>query len=296
MIYARVRIQFVSDIHLEMYKRVPFDPTHFVMPGQAEYLALCGDIGYPEDLLLEEFLRFCSRNFRIVFWVPGNHEFYSPSSQMTVQEKFTKMQSLCQKFGNILLMNEQGYNVPGTPIRIIGCPLWTHIPEESKRQAEKYMNDFRLIFKAPNQRMTVNDLNEWHAANVAWIQSEIQAAKDSGRELVVLTHHLPTQRLVHQKYEGHPLNACFATSLDPLIQYPIRAWLCGHSHTGNEARVNEVLCALNPGGYPGENETSGDPEKILTVIVKDEEAPYDFNEDTYITGQDYVDTSSSEEE
>jgi hypothetical protein len=106
---------------------------------------------------------------------------------------------------------------------------------------------------------------------------------------------LPTQHLVHEKYKGHPLNVCFATNLDFLIQYPVRAWLCGHSHTGNEVRVNNVLCALNPGGYPGEHETQLDRERILTVILKDEEWPILPN-DTYTTGEDYIDSSSSEEE
>jgi predicted phosphodiesterase len=295
MIHARVRIQFLSDIHLEMIHRGPFNPSDFVTPGQAEFLALCGDIGYPEEAILEEFLRFCSRNFRMVFYVPGNHEFYTPSHTMTIQDKFAKMDALARKFGNILILNQSGYTVPGTPLRIIGCTLWTDVPEDKRRQAEKYMNDYRIIYKAKGQRVTVDDLNQWHRSDRDWIQSEIRAAQESGLELVVLTHHLPTQRLVHQKYEDHPLNVCFATSLDSMMHFPVRAWLCGHSHTANEARINGVLCALNPGGYPGENECLVDREKILTVILKDEEYPYDFNEDTYITDQDYVDSSSSEE-
>jgi predicted phosphodiesterase len=295
MIDSRIRIQFVSDIHLEMMRTGYFDPSRIIQAGEAEFLALCGDIGYPEDAILEEFLRFCSTNYRKVFWVPGNHEFYSPH-RMTIQEKFKKMESLCRTFPNIILMNQTAVNIAGTPLRIIGCPLWTHIPEDAVSRAEKYMNDFRLIYKTETQRITVDDLNAWHRADRAWIESEIRAAEESGQELVVLTHHLPTQRLVHKKYEGHPLNVCFATSLDSIIRFPIRAWLCGHSHTANEARVNSVLCALNPGGYPGENDDGHDRRKILTVVCKDEESEYSFLKDTFLRGQSDLDTSSSEEE
>ena len=285
MIHSRIRIQFVSDIHLEMIQYSYFDPSQIVQPGEAEFLALCGDIGYPEDAILEEFIRFCSRNYRMVFWLPGNHEFYSPSAanRMTIQDKVQRMEALTRKFSNIILMDQVGINIPGTPIRIIGCTLWTEIPQDFASQAAKYMNDFRLIYKTPTERLSVEDVNTWHKSDRAWIESEIRATEQSGQELVVLTHHLPTQRLVHEKYEGHPLNVCFATSLDSMIRYPIRAWLCGHSHTANEARVNTVLCALNPVGYPGENETSLDRRKILTVVAKDEEAVYDFGRDTYIT-------------
>ena len=296
MIDARIRIQFVSDIHLEMIRNKYFDPSQIVVPGEAEFLALCGDIGYPEDAILEEFLRFCSSKYRRVFWVPGNHEFYSPSSthHMTIQDKFKKMESLCHTFPNITLMNQTAVDIAGTPLRIIGCPLWTNIPDDFASTAQKYMNDFRLIYKTQADRITVNDLNVWHNSDRAWIESEIRAAEQSGHELVVLTHHLPTQRLVHEKYEDHPLNVCFATSLDSIIRFPVRAWLCGHSHTANEARVNSVLCALNPGGYPGETEAGHDPRKILTVVFKNEESNYSFN-DTYLRGYDDVDTSSSDD-
>jgi predicted phosphodiesterase len=295
MIESRIRIQFVSDIHLEMMRARSFHPSHIVLPGEAEFLALCGDIGYPEDAILEEFLRFCSNNYRTVFWVPGNHEFYS-TTQMTIQDKFKKMESLCQLFPNIILMNQRAVNIPGTPLRIIGCPLWTHIPEDFAPQAQKYMNDFRLIYKTMNKRISVDDLNAWHVSDRTWIESEIRAAEQSGQELVVLTHHLPTQRLVHQKYEGHPLNVCFATSLDSILRFPIRAWLCGHSHTANEARVNSVLCALNPGGYPGENEEGHDQRKILTIVMKDQGSEYSFLNDTFLRGYNDIDTSSSEED
>jgi hypothetical protein len=295
MMYAQLGIQYISDIHLEMYRSNDFNPTEFLKTGYGEFLALCGDIGYPEDPLLEQFLRFCSQYYRMVFWVPGNHEFYSPSGQMTLRDKFEKMESLCAKFNNVILMSQRAYNVPGTTLRIVGCTLWTEIPEECRSTAQKYMNDFRLIYKNKNQRITTDDINEWHTQDKAWLQSEIQAAQDSGHELIVLTHHLPTQRLVHQKYEGHPLNACFATTLDPIIRYPIRAWLCGHSHTANEVRVNTVLCSLNPGGYPGEENSTFDREKTLVVVLKDASQPI-YPGDTYVESHDSNDSDVSSEE
>jgi hypothetical protein len=295
MLEAQLGIQYISDIHLEMYRSHDFNPTDFLKTSYGEFLALCGDIGYPEDPLVEEFLRFCSQYYRMVFWVPGNHEFYSPSGQMTLRDKFVKMESLCAKFNNVILMNQTAYNVPGTALRIVGCTLWSDIPEEFKQSAEKYMNDYRLIYKGPGQRLTVNDVIEWHMRDRAWLQSEIQAANDSGRELIVLTHHLPTQRLVHQKYENHPLNVCFSSNLDFMIRYPIRAWLCGHSHTANEARVNNVLCSLNPRGYPGEENSTFDRERTLVVELKDASQPI-YPGDTYVEGQETHDSDVSSEE
>ena len=83
--------------------------------------------------------------------------------------------------------------------------------------------------------------------------------------MIVLTHHLPTYTLIHPKYEGHPLNYCFATNLEEMIQSPIRGWLCGHSHTASEVEINAVKCALNPFGYPGEPNTGYSREKVLEI-------------------------------
>lgn len=64
-------------------------------------------------------------------------------------------------------------------------------------------------------------------------------------KLVVLTHHLPSFRLIVPKYKGHFASCCFASHLDHLIKDTIIMWLYGHYHCVVETNINEVYCGIN---------------------------------------------------
>jgi hypothetical protein len=98
--------------------------------------------------------------------------------------------------------------------------------------------------------------------------------------IIVLTHHLPSYKLVHPKYEGHPLNFCFAVNLEEMMVSPVRGWLCGHSHTGCEVEINGVKCGLNPFGYPGEPSTSFNREKVLEITCESHDGSCDLCDET----------------
>lgn len=269
MIEQTIRIQFVSDLHLEMWTTISsFQPEQCIEPGQADILALAGDIGYPEEPITAQFLDWCSKNWRTVLWIPGNHEFYSTFHspvKYTITEKLDIMRRLCSQFPNVYMLNHNTFDIPHTHYRIIGCTLWSDIPDEKDVLVARYMNDCRLIFVEQNVKANPFDLKQWFQRDVSWIQNEIRNAQNQGKELIVLSHHLPTQQLVHPKYEDHPLNCCYASSLDSMIHLPIRAWICGHSHMSNDANVNSVLCALNPFGYPGEYERTFSRKKVIEI-------------------------------
>lgn len=268
MIEQNVRIQFVSDLHLEMWSLPDFQPGAFLEPGHADILVLTGDIGYPEKVNTARFLSWCSENWRNVFWIPGNHEFYSPfhsSEKHTFNEKIHLMNELCTQFHNVHFLYHRTYDIPQTRYRLVGCTLWSHIPDDKQEIVARYMSDCRLIFTEKNIKATPYDMKNWFEKDRSWLQTQIRSAQDTGKELIVITHHLPTQRLVHSKYEDHPLNCCFASSLDSMIQLPIRTWLCGHSHTSSEVNIRGVLCALNPFGYPGEYHRTFSSKKIVEL-------------------------------
>lgn len=263
-----LRIQFVSDLHLEMCNVSDFQPEQFVESGHADMLVLVGDIGYPEQTITAQFLQWCSENWRNVFWIPGNHEFYSSFHSLekhTFVEKLQLMNQLCNQFHNVHFLYHRTFDIPHTRYRLVGCTLWSHIPDEKQELVARYMNDCRLIFTEKNTKATPSDMKNWFEKDVSWLRTQIRSAQDTGKELIVLTHHLPSQQLVHPKYEHHPLNCCFASSLDSMIQLPIRTWLCGHSHTSNEVNIHNVLCTLNPYGYPGEYERYFSRKKVIEL-------------------------------
>lgn len=266
------RLQYVSDLHLEFHDRknngnIPCEM--FVKPS-AEYLALCGDIGFPERPALLTFLSWCSRNFKEVYWLPGNHEFYNGGleKKSTHAEKLELCQRLCDGFKNVHFMFRKVRQVPGWNLRIAGCTMWTRIEPEDDMKVLMGMNDVRQIYVDEGENAMPDDFRRWHAEDKAWLADEISRAEKAQESMIVLTHHLPSYKLVHRKYEGHPLNFCFAVNLEEMMKSPVRGWLCGHSHTGCEVEINGVKCGLNPFGYPGEPSTSFNREKVLEITCE----------------------------
>ena len=69
-------IQIVSDLHIEQYEDVP-NPLDFITPS-ADILILAGDIGsFYRIQQLIDFLKALCSYFKIVLYVPGNHEWYT---------------------------------------------------------------------------------------------------------------------------------------------------------------------------------------------------------------------------
>jgi hypothetical protein len=95
---------------------------------------------------------------------------------------------------------------------------------------------------------------------------------------VVVTHHLPTPRLIGPRFAGSPLNCCYASETLPeaLLRVP-RLWCCDHSHASNTIDEGEgddaSTWALNPVGYPSERELSGyRPDFFAAVVPRNDDA------------------------
>lgn len=82
-----VRIQLLSDLHLEMprprssYGRYNgHDQVYeYDFPPRADVLALLGDIGTTREDHLFSWLSMQLQRFKLVFFLPGNHEAYHSS-------------------------------------------------------------------------------------------------------------------------------------------------------------------------------------------------------------------------
>jgi Icc-related predicted phosphoesterase len=96
--------------------------------------------------------------------------------------------------------------------------------------------------------MSREKYNELFLKNVNFLTNEIK----NNNNIICLTHHLPSAELIHEKYKNYP-NFMFANDLNYLIKDNIKLWMCGHSHTCNTKIINNVICTLNPFGYPHEN-------------------------------------------
>lgn len=71
---ASVSFQVLSDLHLEINRQY----LSYEIPVCAEHLILAGDIGRLTDYEdYRNFLQKQTARFKLVFLIPGNHEFYN---------------------------------------------------------------------------------------------------------------------------------------------------------------------------------------------------------------------------
>jgi len=272
-------IRLVSDIHHEFLQE-PFQvqPLENLNPSTVTVCVLAGDIGYPSDTeKMREFFIDTVSKFDHTIMVAGNHEYYS--KQHTSMEYIREaLQRLCLECG-VVFLDRQEYIVDlpnqgstdGSPdigsnshfVRFIGCTLWSKIKTDCECLVERTMNDFVYIHPTLDTHLSVDVYNQLHAKDKHWLTRNIPSQIPT----VVITHHLPSDTLVHPYYRQHPLttSGCFSSSCEYTLAPNVVGWLCGHSHLGYHAMIGKfaIPCWLNPVGYPGEVHTNFDPNFVL---------------------------------
>jgi Icc-related predicted phosphoesterase len=112
------------------------------------------------------------------------------------------------------------------------------------------MHDFQRVHLDEQRQSLFTPLD---AANLfqrsaAWLESRLRAHWPG--PTVVITHHAPSERSVDPRFEGSPLNACFASHLDRLLHQDLACtWIHGHVHHSLDYRADGTRVVCNPRGY-----------------------------------------------
>ncbi len=237
-----MNFQIISDLHLELKKEI-----NLQIKKTAPNIILPGDIGNPFSNIYCDFIDFLSKNYNLVILIAGNHEYYLND----IIDTNNKINEIVSKYNNVFFLNNSVYIDEKEKIKIIGTTLWSYISLDEYYIASKYINDYKNI-KYNGKQLAPYMTNIFFEQNKEFIIKEVHNTKKDYK-IIVVSHHLPTYKLINDKYISHPLNCCFASNLDNIIKPPIKAWICGHSHQFNEIDLNNVKCVLNPVGYEKEN-------------------------------------------
>ncbi|MCE6958808.1 metallophosphoesterase [Cereibacter sphaeroides] len=212
-----------------------------------------------------------------VLMIDGNHEPYGMKRIQKLWELEERKLAEARELGVDIDILHRRTRVIGDT-RVIGATLWTDCalwPEWSgaaRAIVRDAMNDYRRIryFDEPRgiyRRLDVQDTVAFHRADKAFILGEL--ARPFAGRTIVMSHHLPAAEMLDPTHaaERKAVTSAYASDLWPEIrEHPLDAWICGHSHTAREARLEgahgPVAFLNNIRGYPGE-ETVFDPLRIL---------------------------------
>ncbi|AQN68447.1 calcineurin-like phosphoesterase [Saudi moumouvirus] len=255
-------LKYASDLHLEhldnIYKPKIIELWNFNTSEKDEYfLALVGDIGNPFQKNLELFLENVSSKYSLVFYIPGNHEYYNldKNKQYDIEKFKKKLRKICYKFHNVVLMDNESYDLED--IKFIGSTLWSHVPIENSLQICRSINDYHLIKKKnifnELEKINYNDTNKWNKESIDFIKKELA---NTNKPCIILTHHAPLfSDPINNCYTADPIyinspnNFAFHNNLSEIITSPVILWIYGHTHYNGTFKYNNIPISTNQFGY-----------------------------------------------
>ncbi len=240
-----MKIQYCSDLHLEFPENKNFLDEYPIQP-EGEILLLAGDI-LPFALQKKqfEFLDYIANNFEMVYWLPGNHEYYHYDVANVASPLFEKI------YENVILVNNQTISYKKT--NFIFSTLWSNISPQNEWDIQQSISDFSLI-KINGKRFTPAHYNSLHQLSLDFLKSAV--AKVDPNKAIVITHHVPTYFNYPEQYRNSPLNEAFVVELyDFIFDSKVNCWVHGHHHINTRSfKIGDTEMHTNQLGYVQQNE------------------------------------------
>ena len=120
------------------------------------------------------------------------------------------------------------------------------------------MNDFNHIYE-----FTPTKYYKCHKKDKKYLRATLYDNDYLDYTTVVITHHLPSYKMLNPKFVNSPINTFFANNLDELINY-VTLWISGHSHSFTDIDIDGCRCIVNPMGYSSEK--TGYKKDLLVEI------------------------------
>jgi hypothetical protein len=234
-----MKLNILSDLHLSC-GALPLPEN------DADAVVLAGDLARPKEAIA-----WARSLAKPVFYVAGNHEFYGGTIAGTLAE----LKRLCAGT-NVRVLDNDEIAVDGA--RFLGTTLWTDFmlfADSSKRaaaieEALGLIADFRRIRlgETDPRLFTPADSAALFEAHADWLDRKLSEPHPG--PTVVITHHAPSPRSIHRRFEDSLLNPCFVSDAERLIDIGrVQLWIHGHTHDSFDYRLKGTRVVCNPRGY-----------------------------------------------
>ena len=270
---AAMKIQLLSDLHLEVHPHFVPEPT----PG-ADVLVLAGDIGsYQTGSLLSALgddnfglERFAHWPVPVIF-VPGNHEY----DAQDFDAADARLRTTCERLGLHWLERE---TLVLDGVRFVGTTLWSDFDalaeHEGSNNLARRLRQRDKAFRAANFYLKKTGgtraelpflapaVREQGLRCQEWLRATLATPFDG--PTVAVTHFAPSLRSADPRYGLVPGTAGFCNALDDCLEH-VQLWLHGHLHAPTDYTVQgtrgdgapwQCRVRANPLGYARKGEQS----------------------------------------
>tara|TARA_B100000902_G_scaffold398704_1_gene466484 strand:- start:2307 stop:3071 length:765 start_codon:yes stop_codon:yes gene_type:complete len=233
-------IQVVSDLHLEEKDDIIDNNC------RSDILFLAGDIGHIDDPKYADFVKSCSKKWRLVISVLGNNEYYSASESM--EQLYEKYKALYERFPNTFLLEKR--SIEFERYKIIGATTWGNFFPGCIGGSPRKIKIFDE--KGNLKHIGHERLRDMHAESKEWILKQIDDSKDN----IIVTHFPLTLENEHVRQMQHREED--RKVLDEFgceLQLSGRNICCisGHTHHSHDFIRDGTRYISNQKGYDDEN-------------------------------------------
>jgi Icc-related predicted phosphoesterase len=250
-----LKIQIASDLHIEFKNDKVPDILSLLKPC-ADILILAGDIGsLYKQKQLTMFLKKVCEYFKLVIYVPGNHEYYKIENipRLDIFTLYKRLINIQKSIDNLHILC--GHSILIDNICIIGCTLWSDI----KIPIPKYLVRIYGMNKDIYKCMYKND--------VEYIDHMIHKCKNNNYKLIVVTHHCPLYKTLEGSRKKTKFHSLYASDLSRLLSKEnVHTWICGHVHNNFDFVTEKGTRIVgNQKGKPKDNLSDYNPKFVINV-------------------------------
>ena len=230
-IYKNKKMKFTFQVFSDLHQE--FITNFYKIPPKSDYLILAGDIHNINKSNFKMFFDYVSTNWKHVFYVPGNHEYYNRYYDIFYLKQEYKV--YFKNYVNIHLLDDNAFslNFNDINIKIIGSTLWSTVSDIQG------INDFKHITEKEDQYISKESFNELHNNSVKFLKEQIDSLINN-EKIIIVTHFPPIQKNTNSpKHSNEKQHVKDYFSSNILLDFKnvsdkISCWIHGHTHYSND--------------------------------------------------------------